>query len=94
MTRDVSVAGLICALLFLCITFGSARAFASEQVFSKVRDSVVVLKVLNARGEKIRSGSAYGRLNRRDDVGEDSAGMVVDGGHGCTVKPARMRHPG
>ena len=89
MPREVSIAGLICALILLSITTVSAGGLSHEQVFSKVRDSVVVLKVLNARGVKIRSGSGVliseGRVATNCHVMEGNIGLWVCRGNHCVA---------
>lgn len=89
MTRGISVAGWICALILLSVTPGSAWGLAPEEVFSKVRDSVVVLKVLNARGEQIRSGSgvliSQGRVATNCHVMEGNIGLWVCRGKHCVT---------
>ena len=89
MTKDISLTGLICALFFLLITPVSAQGLAPEQVFNKIRDSVVVLQVLNARGEKIRSGSGVlifeGRVATNCHIMEGNIGLWVCLGKHCVT---------
>jgi cytochrome c-type biogenesis protein CcmH/NrfG len=89
MTKDISFTGSIGVLFFLSITPVSAQGLAPEQVFNKVRDSVVVLKVLNARGKQIRSGSGVliseGRVATNCHVMEGNIGLWVCRGKHCVT---------
>ncbi len=79
----------ICALFLLSILPESAQALKPDQVFSKVRDSVVVLKILDAQGKKIRSGSGVliseGKVATNCHVVEKNIGLWVCRGKDCVT---------
>lgn len=85
----ISIAGPIFVLFLLLILPDSGRALTPDQVFGKARDSVVVLKILNARGEKIRSGSgvliAQDRVATNCHVVEKNIGLWVCRGKNCVT---------
>lgn len=85
----ISIAELIVVLFLLLILPDSGRALTPEQVFSKARGSVVVLKILNAQGQKIRSGSgvliAKDRVATNCHVVEKNIGLWVCRGNNCVT---------
>ena len=89
MTRDMCITGWICAMILLSIAPVTAWGTSPDEVFSNVRDSVVVLKVLNARGVQIRSGSGVliseGRVATNCHVMEGNIGLWVCRGEHCVT---------